>query len=103
MSLDLEAIIAREKAASPGPSFATIDEPDEYAEKDREIWTISKEPDSVGWKTDMNYAGYGLKFDDANFYAHARADIPAMIKEIEELRNTVKLMIISKDMKMRTK
>jgi hypothetical protein len=77
MSLDLEAIKKREAAATPGKwqtrfvarAFAS-------ARKDPELLVVT--PQSYDWL-------------DADFIAHARTDVPALILEVERLRDELKL------------
>lgn len=77
MSADLDAIEAREKAASPGP------------------WLVSgwQDPDEF-WFGDGYYEGgpavLGSNGEaDAEFIGHARADVPALVAEVRRLREKV--------------
>jgi len=38
---------------------------------EREIWTLSKNPNEEGWTTDSGASGYGLTRRDAEFLAQA--------------------------------
>lgn len=72
---ELAAIEAREQAATPGP------------------WWVLEEQDSVsvliGDQDDRVcelHHGECLPFENANFIAHARQDIPRMVAEIRRMR-----------------
>ncbi len=75
-TVDLDAIEARAAAATPGP------------------WTHSRgmgrQPDDAGadWLNTPAYSAMvdELETPDAAFIAHARVDVPAMAREIRELR-----------------
>lgn len=86
--IDIEAVEKRIAAASPGPKYATFDTHSDGLDevKDMDVWTVSGNPEDVGWTNDSNCRGYGLKRADAEFYAHARTDLPAAIEEIKRLR-----------------
>lgn len=47
--------------------FACDPEPD----PDEAIWTVSTDPSTPGWETDMGHSGYGLLKADAEFLAQA--------------------------------
>lgn len=34
-----------------------------------DAWTISEDPDSIGWETDSGLGGYGISKEKAEFYA----------------------------------
>ena len=38
---------------------------------DRQIWTVSRNPNLPGWETDMGCDGYGLTKAEADFLAQA--------------------------------
>lgn len=73
---DLDAIRARVEAATPGPWFAWS----------RGVgWLIGLDPDANqcipgGFRTDI------AREADAEFIAHARTDVPALLAEVEQLR-----------------
>ena len=73
MSVDLKAIKTRYEAATPGPWV-----PEHYSLDDWEIIPVARGQD------------YGIcGQSDAEFIAHAREDIPALIVEIERLRDAL--------------
>jgi len=72
----LNAIKERVTKATPGPW--------EYDEEDRGIWN----------KGALNYLGtVTLSHIDAEFITHARDDVPALVEEVERLREVVKEFI----------
>jgi len=44
---------------------------DDEPYEERQIWTISKDPERCGWETDSGYDGYGLTKKDADELANA--------------------------------
>ena len=81
--MDLEAIKARERAATPGPWL-----PSGYG------WNIvsaGEDGVSVSTRAPQTYLD-GTDYDpraDAQFIAHAREDVPALVAEVERLREIV--------------
>ena len=87
MTLDLEAIKARAEAATKGPwgarelpqmvrgANATL----HSAHGTGEVWSVEFSPE----------IGSTVSISDAEFIAHARTDIPALIAEVERLRGIV--------------
>jgi len=82
--LDLEAIKAREKKATPGPWHQRI----------HIVWDADPVEDSLDagqickchYREDMNGLGVHDDIHNAEFIAHAREDIPALVREVERLR-----------------
>lgn len=73
MSIDLDAIRAREAAATPGPWF----------DDGQEIYTES-EHDWVAETLDIDNPKSTAA--NAQFIAHAREDIPGLLAEVDRLR-----------------
>lgn len=71
MTLDLEAIKARAEAATPGPW-------------ERRITTFTSCGVQGPEMAIYDEGGHGE--EDAEFIAHARTDIPALVAEVERLR-----------------
>jgi hypothetical protein len=79
-ALDLNAIKARAEAATPGPWAAGTDA---YAELHPWELSISRQYPLI----EMDTNGQGGH--DAQFIAHAREDVPALIAEVEMLRTII--------------
>ena len=81
-ALDLDAIQARADAATPGPWVSRTCEP--CAARDRldlTIWGHGDREMIANWsEQDEFYSG------DAEFIAHARTDVPALVAEVRALR-----------------
>lgn len=73
--LDLDAIKARMEAASPGP----------WHHGERCVWEVYDVVVSDG----DDGTGGAIHPGDAEFIAHAREDIPALIAEVERLRGNI--------------
>lgn len=78
--IDLEAIKARCEAATPGPwlenvSIVHVDAPDETPSRDAIV-------------ADTHWDGKAFERvrGDAEFIAHARQDVPALVAEVERMR-----------------
>ncbi len=92
MSLDIEAIEAREKAASPGPWQADRDgaaiyldgPPYDWGTRPGGVMENCHDPD-CGCVEEVRQA-----LADGDFIAHARSDIPALIEEVKRLQGVVK-------------
>lgn len=83
MRINLEAIKAREAAATPGTWISDQKEPYEFVIRveDKPLNVIALLGDPVSGYGDMEeYA------NDAQFVAHARKDIPDLIKEVNRLK-----------------
>lgn len=90
-ALDLEAIKAREAAATKGPwrsmlagncnmengLLAAIAEVEGLPRPWNPVW--------VGWQSAKNYFKTFLRKEDAEFVARSREDVPALIAEVERL------------------
>lgn len=99
-SLDLEAIKARAAAATEGPWEAVTCHESEQKTRSEYVRGALLEPDApasglwMTWKPDSLTVGNltAMTGDgphgeaDAEFIAHAREDIPALVAEIERLR-----------------
>lgn len=82
--LDLEAIKKRAEAATPGP----WDVADKYDKEQSWPWVIAFDGDAEPWwvaecAIDITPTD-GV--DNAQFIAHARSDVPALVAEVEKLR-----------------
>lgn len=96
--LDLEPIKARERAATKGPWKAkkTADGrcdgivPDYHNHAGEDCYDYARDDFKMCPATDeivtTDSGVYGPSWPDAEFIAHARTDIPALIAEIERLR-----------------
>ena len=82
--IDLDAIEARANAATAGPW--SID----YIEHTGEHGILINEPDGTLGCAGRLVANW-LTYSNAEFVAHAREDIPALIEEIRRLRAAVGL------------
>lgn len=87
---ELKSLEELENRATPGPMYATCD-PIYEAPDDDLVWTISQDPDKEGWCVDSNCSGYGLKRDDAKFYAACRNLLPRLIKGYRDLQQMLKI------------
>ncbi|MDP9351701.1 MAG: hypothetical protein M3P51_09205 [Chloroflexota bacterium] len=80
MTVDLEAIKARCKAATPGPWWATCrDVSDDFARDDSFLGFEVHGPPPA-------YRGQLERGADALFIANARTDVPALVAEVERLQ-----------------
>lgn len=88
---DLEAIKARAEAATPGPWDSRRSE---WAD-DPDLMTVDGEPAGDPWWVhhdgwiDADDTGLFMSEADAAFIAHARTDVPALVAEVERLRDVV--------------
>lgn len=90
--LDLEPIKARYAAASKGPwrsmhaGNSTME--DGLLDHIAEVEGLQRpwEPTWVGWKAAKNHFKSFFRVRDAEFIAHAREDIPALLAEVAALR-----------------
>lgn len=73
----LEEIKAREKAATQGPWFYNISE---TAIDSKEKSIVTPEIDG------QEFPVISMTYEDADFIAHARTDIPALVAEVERLQ-----------------
>ena len=76
---DLQAIRDREAKATPGPWY-----PGENSQRQYNVYGPNHEDITPAF-TDDTFAS--MQQDDTVFIAHARADIPALLAEVERLRN----------------
>lgn len=74
--LDLEAIKARCEAATPGPWNVAIGN---FSDDVSVVYVGSPGPKG------SDQERYNLSKDDQKFVAHARADVPALVAEVEKL------------------
>ena len=81
--IDLTAIEARAKAATPGPWWTRPD----YGCDNACVYWNSDRPDVINGSTESTliYDEGGHSVADAEFIAHAREDIPALIAEVRRL------------------
>lgn len=87
--LDLETIKARVAAATPGPWIVGGQGPGEcYPARPVAGGRVSRE-----WPEPIFHPGVegdgGGRWENAEFCAHAREDIPALIAEVEHLRGAI--------------
>ena len=80
MSIDLEAIEARANAATPGPWYNLDD------------WMIHTEPDFEHNGIPNSKVIGTVKKADADFIAHSREDIPALLAEVERQAAEIKTL-----------
>lgn len=94
-ALDLEPIQAREAAATKGPwrdmaaGNCTMENGLTTAIAEVEGLPRPWNPVWVGWQSAKNYFKTFLRATDAEFIAHARQDIPALLAEVIALRAEV--------------
>ena len=69
---DLDAIRARAEAATPDPWIVNYEEEDNYSVTPNGRWESG--------------VAFAAKAPDAEFIAHAREDVPALLVEVERLR-----------------
>lgn len=87
---DLDAITARTDAASPG-EWSCFDEnngegPERHWTVSNDVWAGSNDtPEGAA----AMHSDEWLSRADAEFIAHARADVPALVDEVRELRELV--------------
>lgn len=96
MTLDLPAIRARAEAATPGPWYALPDPaPSRVDHGYRLVATTTRNAAAnvYGLRDAMGYPGLTkLNSDaDADFIAHAREDVPALLAEVERLSRNLEL------------
>lgn len=72
-----EEIKGRDKAATPGPWFYNISE---TAIDSKEKSIVTPEIDG------QEFPVIRMTYEDADFIAHARTDIPALVAEVERLQ-----------------
>lgn len=82
MSLDLEAIKARADAATPGEWSAQDTDLDVHTEDSRSLIHLAE----VLLSDEDTRANHPQAVADAEFIAHAREDIPALLAEVHRLR-----------------
>ena len=92
-NLDLDAIEARANAATDGP-WLGYDERSDLREENPDVnpmWVVAHmEPDGVNWVRDIADIGGGEQDEaDAEFIAHARTDVPALVAALREARAKV--------------
>lgn len=51
--------------------YAVCSKHAEASDLERDIWTVSTNPDQAGWQTDAGFPGYGLTRRMAQFLADA--------------------------------
>lgn len=91
-ALLLEPIKEREAAASKGPwtswQFGNSTMEDGLLDHIAEVKGLQRpwEPTWVGWAAAKNHFKSFFRQQDAEFIAHAREDVPALIAEVEQLR-----------------
>ena len=83
--IDLQAIEAREKGATKGPW--------KWARYDVNDYGISSPCSVLSEPGDWAELGRAECKDDAEFSAHARTDIPALIAEVKRLRADLEAII----------
>ena len=79
--VDLEALKAREKAASPGPWEGADGQITAHSDK-----SCVKQKGAFDWVLSMQISNCPNWKADEEFIAHSRQDIPALITEVEALR-----------------
>jgi hypothetical protein len=88
--LDLDAIEARAEAATPGDHWFADLEPEDQrccaAFTSYEVWA-AQDPDEES--NNGVVTEFGCKKVDAEFIAHARTDVPALVAELRAAREVV--------------
>ena len=56
-----------------------------YESEDRDIWTISEDPEETGWETDSGCDGYGLSKEKVDYYTMCINMFPQLVSTLEEL------------------
>jgi hypothetical protein len=91
MTVDLDAIEARAEAAAPGDHWFADLEPEDQrccaAFTSYEVWA-AQDPDEES--NNGVVTEFGCKKVDAEFIAHARTDVPALVAELRAAREVVK-------------
>lgn len=89
---NLAEIKARAQAATPGPWFAGDANGGDPPHERRPFWVVSTEdtdPDlgeaPEEWAAEIRVGAQG----DAEFIAHAREDVPALVAEVERLQTAL--------------
>jgi len=91
--LDLDAIRARAEAATDGPW-------ERYGDGSHEVYCAANFEDTAYEPPDVTYGSD--RPADAEFIAHARTDVPALIAEVERLRKEREgLVAVVSQLKMR--
>ena len=80
VTLDLDAIEARVNAATPGPWW--VEQVGDFGDKSAVI-------ECVRWRGYLNTLHLGEDTPTAEFIAHAREDVPALVAEVRSLRAKV--------------
>lgn len=85
--LDIDAIEARAKAATPGPwqCFPHYDAKFHHIKANFIVAPV----EAPTGKTDTGYTAEGVPVEEAIFIAHARQDVPALVEEDRMLRAEV--------------
>lgn len=86
--LDLEPIKAREQAASDGPWTVKEYDDDDDSMLPKWVYVASPRGYNVGTSHGVNVMDEPL-IHDAEFIAHARVDVPALIAEVEQWRAAI--------------
>ena len=88
--IDLAAIKARCEAATPGPWAVAGKDEDDHTP-----WVIALDGDAEPWWVAAWVAAFAMDItptdgvNNAEFVAHARTDVPALVAEVERLRRVV--------------
>lgn len=78
--IDLDAILARAEAATEGPWEAL-----DPGTRPRSSWVRVEQDSGRRW-TEDTLISEELRGEDAQFIAHARTDVPALVAEVKRLR-----------------
>lgn len=87
--LDLDAIRARAEAATEGPWAVAPEDFGPHTEGDFPV--VDRRADYIGHSPDDGVRA-GFDLPDAEFIAHARTDVPALVEEVERLRERLDLV-----------
>lgn len=97
---ELSAIEARVNAATPGP-WNVIEEND-VGPNDEGYWAwLEVGPAKVDMPTGGPEKEKKQAESDAEFIAHARADVPALIAEVRRLQQPIRLVIAGQEWEIR--
>lgn len=87
----LAEIKAREQAATPGPWVAESYYPEHISEPVPKFRRVKNSEDNI-----VSDLSFSFQRSDANFISHARADIPALVAEVERLRGVESELVYEK-------
>jgi hypothetical protein len=70
--------------------YVTVDRFCAYRDDpDASVWTVSRDPNDIGWETDSGCPGYGLIKNDAEELANAANNYRRILSENLELKELI--------------